>query len=145
MNIAWDSFRIVDNNTNNVIFMLPDDPCSPEYGEYAKKVDNPTINLETIRQKLNYRYYLCLEEFVAEMLTLFDNWVQYKGMDNKMYTQCDNMKKRFEKFIEKNRNKFAASEIGTPAALTVNGVSVAQSANPENQVILSLDLSDNSI
>jgi hypothetical protein len=86
MNIAWDSFRIVDNNTNNVIFMLPDDPCSPEYGEYSKKVDNPTINLETIRQKLNYRYYICLEEFVTEMLTLFDNWVQYKGMDNKMYT-----------------------------------------------------------
>jgi hypothetical protein len=28
MNTAWDSFRIVDNNTNNVIFMLPDDPLS---------------------------------------------------------------------------------------------------------------------
>jgi hypothetical protein len=49
MNIAWDSFRIVDNNTNNVIFMLPDDPCTPEYADYALKVSNPTINLETIR------------------------------------------------------------------------------------------------
>jgi hypothetical protein len=49
MNIAWDSFRIVDNNTNNVIFMLPDEPCSPEFREYASKVKNPTINLQTIR------------------------------------------------------------------------------------------------
>ena len=79
------------------------------------------------------------------MLTLFDNWVQYKGMDNKMYTQCDNMKKRFEKFIEKNRNKFATSESMTPAALTMNGPSAAKSANPEDHVVLSLELSDNSI
>ena len=49
MNTAWDSFRIVDNNTNNVIFMLPDDPLSSEFQEYAAKVSNPTINLETIR------------------------------------------------------------------------------------------------
>ena len=106
MNIAWDSFRIVDNNTNNVIFMLPDDPCTPEFTQYAQKVSNPTINLETIRQKLNYRYYICLGEFVSEMMGLFENWVCYKGTNNKMYTQCDNMKKRFEKFIEKNRGKF---------------------------------------
>jgi hypothetical protein len=49
MNIAWDSFRIVDNNTNNVQFMLPDDPCSPEFLEYSQKVRDPAINLETIR------------------------------------------------------------------------------------------------
>ena len=86
MNIAWDSFRIVDNNTNNVIFMLPDDPCSPEFREYASKVNNPTINLQTIRQKLTYRYYNSLEEFVQEMMTLFNNWVDLKGKNNKMYT-----------------------------------------------------------
>lgn len=108
MNIAWDSFRIVDNNTNNVIFMLPDDPCSPEFKIYAEKVNNPTINLETIRQKLNYRYYSSLDEFITEMLVLFSNWVQFKGKDHKMYTQCENMKKRFEKFIDKNRNKYSS-------------------------------------
>lgn len=108
MNIAWDSFRIVDNNTNNVIFMLPDDPCSSEFREYAAKVKNPTINLQTIRQKLTYRYYNSLDEFVDEMLTLFDNWVDLKGKGHKMHTQCDNMRKRFEKFIEKNRNKYAS-------------------------------------
>lgn len=57
MNLAWDSFRIIDNNSNNVIFMLPDDPTSAEYCDYSLKVSNPAINLETIRQKLNYRYY----------------------------------------------------------------------------------------
>ena len=86
MNIAWDSFRIVDNNTNNVIFMLPDDPCSQEFRVYAEKVQNPTINLETIRQKLNYRYYLSLDEFINEMLILFDNWVEFKGKSHKMFT-----------------------------------------------------------
>ena len=89
--------------------MLPDDPCSSEFREYASKVNNPTINLQTIRQKLTYRYYNSLEEFVQEMMTLFNNWVDLKGKNNKMYTQCDNMKKRFEKFIEKNRNKYASS------------------------------------
>lgn len=108
MNIAWDSFRIVDNNTYCVIFMLPDDPCSSEFQEYADKVSNPTINLETIRQKLNYRYYRNFEEFINEMTTLFDNWVEFKGTNHKMYTQCDNMRKRFEKFIEKNRNKYSS-------------------------------------
>jgi len=67
MNIAWDSFRIVDNNSNNVIFMLPDDPCSDEFLDFSRKVHNPTINLETIRQKLKYRYYWSLEEFISEM------------------------------------------------------------------------------
>ena len=109
MNIAWDSFRIVYNNTNNVIFMLPDEPCSPEFREYAAKVENPTINLQTIRQKLTYRYYNNLDEFVGEMLTLFDNWVNLKGKGNKMYTQCDNMRNRFQKFIDKNGNKYNSS------------------------------------
>lgn len=107
MNTAWDSFRVVDNNTNNVIFMLPDDPLSPEFLEYASKVSNPTINLETIRQKLNYRYYNNLDEFVSEMNQLFDNWVLFKGKNHRMYTQCDNMKKRFQRFIERNKQKFS--------------------------------------
>ena len=119
MNIAWDSFRIVDNNTNNVIFMLPDDPCSQEFQDYADKVDNPTINLETIRQKLNYRYYKCLDEYIHEMTSLFDNWVKYKGKGHKMYTQCDNMKKRFEKFIQKNKAKFNSESASTLARASI--------------------------
>ena len=138
MNIAWDSFRIVDNNTNNVIFMLPDDPCSQEFRTYADKVQNPTINLETIRQKLNYRYYNSLEEFINEMLILFDNWVEFKGKSHKMFTQCDNMKKRFEKFIEKNRNKYSSgsSIIGNKTAADANDKKAAGSAassGPEGQ------------
>jgi len=49
MHIAWDSFRIVDHNTNNVIFMLPDDPTSKEFRAYTEKVLNPTISLNNIR------------------------------------------------------------------------------------------------
>lgn len=86
MTIAWDGFRIVDNNSHSVIFMLPDDPCTKEFQEYASKVENPTINLETIKQKLQYRYYVTLDEFVNEMITLFENWAQYKGRNNKMFT-----------------------------------------------------------
>jgi hypothetical protein len=86
MTIAWDGFRIVDNNTHSVIFMLPDDPCTEDYQDYALNVENPTINLETIKQKLQYRYYTSLQEFVNEMMILFDNWVAYKGENSKMYT-----------------------------------------------------------
>ena len=35
MNLAWDSFRIVDDNSNNVIFMLPDDPNSSVFIEFS--------------------------------------------------------------------------------------------------------------
>ena len=50
MTIAWDGFRIVDNNTHSVIFMLPDDPCTEDYQDYALKVENPTINLDILQR-----------------------------------------------------------------------------------------------
>ena len=75
MNVAWDSFRIIDNNANNVIFMRPDDPCSEEFTKYASsnKYKDVSVNLETIRKKLTYRYYINLEEYIDEMQILFQN------------------------------------------------------------------------
>ena len=57
-----------------------------------------------------YRYYKSLDEFVDELFALFDNWVQYHGINNKMYTHCDQMRKRFEKFIDKHRVKHMSSD-----------------------------------
>lgn len=48
-------------------------------------------------------------------MTLFENWVLYKGKLHKMYTQCDNMKKRFEKFIHKNKFKYNSEDASTLA------------------------------
>lgn len=69
---------------------------------------------------MTYRYYNSLEEFVEEMLTLFENWVDLKGKSHKMYTQCENMKKRFERFIDKNRYKYASS--GSTSVIGTAGV-----------------------
>jgi hypothetical protein len=48
MNIAWDAFRILDNHSKSMIFMMPDDTNSEEYKLYLKSVQKP-ISLETIR------------------------------------------------------------------------------------------------
>jgi len=36
MNIAWDAFRILDNHSKSMIFMMPDDPSNEEYQQYIK-------------------------------------------------------------------------------------------------------------
>lgn len=105
MNIAWDSFRILDNNSNNVIFMRPEDPCIIEYAHNnGSTVSYPdaSINLETIRKKLIYRYYIDLDEYIAEMRALFENQIDYMGKTHKLFLQVDNIRKRFFKFIEKS-------------------------------------------
>jgi len=48
MNLAWDAFRILDNHSKSMIFMMPDDPKNEEYSAYMKAVSKP-ITLEAIR------------------------------------------------------------------------------------------------
>lgn len=48
MNIAWDAFRILDNHSKSMIFMMPDDSNPEEYQLYLKRVQKP-LSLETIR------------------------------------------------------------------------------------------------
>ena len=48
MNIAWDAFKIIDNHSKSMIFMMPDDPKNEEYARYIKVVTKP-ITLEAIR------------------------------------------------------------------------------------------------
>ncbi len=52
MNLAWDAFRIIDNHSKSMIFMMPDDPKNEEYSKYIKAVTKP-ITLEAIRVTLN--------------------------------------------------------------------------------------------
>ncbi|CDW76627.1 UNKNOWN [Stylonychia lemnae] len=115
MNFAWDAFRIVDNHSKSMIFMMPDEPKNEEYLDYIKCVDKP-ISLETIRNKLNMRHYTVFEEFIDDMNTLFDNWIKFRGVGNelfnfqpnlehKMFKYCDAVQKRFDKFVEKAKQK----------------------------------------
>lgn len=55
MNFAWDAFRIVDNHSKSMIFMMPDEPRNEEYLDYIRKVEKP-ISLETIRVRYNCQY-----------------------------------------------------------------------------------------
>ena len=48
MNLAWDAFRIIDNHSKSMIFMMPEDAKHEEFEEYANKIDNP-ISLDNIR------------------------------------------------------------------------------------------------
>jgi len=48
MNVAWDAFRILDNHSKSMIFMMPEDPSNEEYHQYIKSVTKP-ISLEAIR------------------------------------------------------------------------------------------------
>ena len=108
--------------------MRPDDPCMLENTRNQQaQVNLPdvSINLETIRKKLVYRYYKDLEEYIQEMQTLFDNQTEYMGRTHKLYIQVENMRKRFFKFIEKNRHKLANT--GAQNNQTTAGPSETQS------------------
>jgi len=48
MNLAWDAFRIIENHSKSMIFMMPDDPKNEEYASYIKAVTKP-INIDAIR------------------------------------------------------------------------------------------------
>jgi hypothetical protein len=52
MNLAWDAFRILDDHSKSMIFMMPDDPKNEEYASYMKVVSK-TITLEAIRVIFN--------------------------------------------------------------------------------------------
>jgi hypothetical protein len=72
------------------------------------------------------RYYGIFEEFVEDMQTLFLNWVKFRGkgkiytpsndmtlnltLEHKMYKYCEAVEKRFEKFVEKAREKVSTYE-----------------------------------
>ena len=100
MSIAWDSFRVIDDNSCSVIFTQCDEnPESAERQRYDAAVQDSSVTLENIRSKLTYRYYSNVDEFVAEMETLFANWIQYNSERHRMYSQCINMRNRFRRFI----------------------------------------------
>ena len=104
MSIAWDAFRVIDNNSSSVMFVRCDEnPESVERRRYDAAVKNSSITLENIRMKLTYRYYKNVDEFVSDMETLFENWIQFNGERHRQYITCVNMRNRFRKFIEKNR------------------------------------------
>lgn len=48
MNAAWDAFRIIENHSKSMIFMMPDDPKHEEYHDYMNKIDRH-INQDTIK------------------------------------------------------------------------------------------------
>lgn len=104
MNLAWDAFRILDDHSKSMIFMMPDDPKNEEYASYMKVVSK-TITLEAIRNKLNQKYYQSFDDFITDMNLLFSNFVKFRGKHHKMYKYCDAVQKRFEKFIEKAKQR----------------------------------------
>jgi hypothetical protein len=48
MNLAWDAFRIVENHSKSMIFMMPEDARNEDFDEYRRKIDNH-ISLEIMR------------------------------------------------------------------------------------------------
>ena len=107
--------------------MMPDDPKNEEYASYIKAVTKP-INIDAIRvtilrlksllqNKLNQKYYQTFDDFISDMTLLFDNFVKFRGerklslsnlimfLDHKMYKYCDAVQKRFDKFVEKAKQR----------------------------------------
>lgn len=53
LNIAWDAFRIVDNHSKSMIFMMPEGAKNEEYKDYIKCVERP-LSLDTIKVSLGF-------------------------------------------------------------------------------------------
>ncbi len=69
MNLAWDAFRIIENHSKSMIFMMPDDPKNEEYATYIKAVTKP-INIDAIRvtSHLTHKIF-ALEQIESKILS----------------------------------------------------------------------------
>lgn len=63
------------------IFHKPVDPDRLGIPDYFEIVKDP-IDLGTIKQRLNYNYYLTIKEFIDDMQRCFDNCLIYNNIDS---------------------------------------------------------------
>ena len=59
--------------------------------DYPIKIKQP-MDFTTIRTKLNLNCYACEEEFCSDMILVFDNCINYNGLQNQFGKVATQMK-----------------------------------------------------
>ncbi len=62
-------------------FHAPVDPIKWGISDYFDVVKNP-MDLGTVRKKLTNNVYMCLNEFISDMSTIFENCLLYNGTES---------------------------------------------------------------
>jgi len=68
------------------------------------------INIEQIREKLKTWQYKGMEEFSSDMNLMFQNWLRQNSADHKYYKTFLAIEDRFNKSIERARQKLQDAE-----------------------------------
>ena len=58
------------------------------------------MDFGTIKQRLNNNYYHRLQEFLDDMMLVFDNCLKFNGEENQVGKLCKNVKEEFKKLYD---------------------------------------------
>ena len=84
------------------IFHEPVDAEKLGAADYHDVVKNP-VDFGTIKQRLNTNYYHLAQEFIDDMLLVFDNCLLYNGENSSIGRVCNKVRNEFKRlYIELN-------------------------------------------
>ena len=87
------------------IFAEPVDPEKVGASDYHDVVKNP-VDFGTIKQRLNTNHYHIAQEFIDDMLLVFDNCLLYNGENSNVGRMCNKVRNEFKRLYEELNIEF---------------------------------------
>ena len=73
--------------------------------DYHEVVKNP-IDFSTIKQRLNTNQYHIAQEFIDDMLLVFDNCLLYNGENSNIGRMCNKVRNEFKRLYQELNIEF---------------------------------------
>ena len=73
--------------------------------DYHEVVKNP-VDFSTIKQRLNTNQYHLAQEFIDDMLLVFDNCFVYNGENSNIGRMCNKVRNEFKRLYEELNIEF---------------------------------------
>lgn len=87
------------------IFHEPVDAEKLGAADYHDVVKNP-IDFGTIKQRLNTNHYHLAQEFIDDILLVFDNCLLYNGENSSIGRTCNKVRNEFKRLYEELNIEF---------------------------------------
>ena len=107
---SWDQVakRIISKlwrNSSAKIFHEPVDAEKLGASDYHEVVRNP-VDFGTIKQRLSTNHYHTAQEFVDDVLLVFDNCLLYNGESSNVGRMCNKVRNEFKNLYEEFNLEF---------------------------------------
>ena len=91
--------------SSSKIFHEPVDAEKLGVSDYYEVVKNP-VDFGTIKQRLNTNHYHMAQEFIDDMLLVFDNCLLYNGDSSSIGRTCKKVRDEFKRLYEELNIEF---------------------------------------